>query len=564
MIERLFIKNYAIIDSLEIELDDGFNVFTGETGAGKSIIIGALSLLMGEKGDITSIRTGEEKALIEATINVKSSDVASKLRDLNIEINGNLILRREIATGNKGRVFVNGLQESVSRLEELGEWLLDIHGQHDHQLLLSQKVHLDILDGYGVLHNELDELKATFNLIQKKFSEKKELEQDEAKLQEEKIYWEQAVKDIEKAGLRCEEEEELSMDLKKMENSENLDIAFSSARGFLYDEEMSVTARLARAIISLRDISGLDKRYGELMEILEDSQAKLNESVNLISEFRGELDFDQKVMEDTIDRIELIKDIKRKYHKNSITELLQYMNECSEKLIKFENRSAELERLNKEIDKIRDELIEKSVNLSKKRQEIAKELSDKVKDEMSFLGMEKAEFIVDIKYIREEGSPYIINGIPIKIQETGMDRVEFFISSNPGEEPKPLKKVASGGEISRIMLSLKSVFAQSDMIETLIFDEIDVGIGGVTANHVAEKMRKIGEDKQVIVITHLPQIASKAKSHYQISKYVKDDKTFTRIEKLEGEKRVEEIIRKLGGETDKSRAHAIEMLTNNQ
>ncbi len=564
MIERLFIKNYAIIDSLEIELDDGFNVFTGETGAGKSIIIGALSLLMGEKGDITSIRTGEEKALIEATINVKSSDVASKLRDLNIEINGNLILRREIATGNKGRVFVNGLQESVSRLEELGEWLLDIHGQHDHQLLLSQKVHLDILDGYGVLHNELDELKATFNLIQKKFSEKKELEQDEAKLQEEKIYWEQAVKDIEKSGLRCEEEEELSMDLKKMENSENLDIAFSSARGFLYDEEMSVTARLARAIISLRDISGLDKRYGELMEILEDSQAKLNESVNLISEFRGELDFDQKVMEDTIDRIELIKDIKRKYHKNSITELLQYMNECSEKLIKFENRSAELERLNKEIDKIRDELIEKSVNLSKKRQEIAKELSDKVKDEMSFLGMEKAEFIVDIKYIREEGSPYIINGIPIKIQETGMDRVEFFISSNPGEEPKPLKKVASGGEISRIMLSLKSVFAQSDMIETLIFDEIDVGIGGVTANHVAEKMRKIGEDKQVIVITHLPQIASKAKSHYQISKYVKDDKTFTRIEKLEGEKRVEEIIRMLGGETDKSRAHAIEMLTNNQ
>jgi DNA repair protein RecN (Recombination protein N) len=240
------------------------------------------------------------------------------------------------------------------------------------------------------------------------------------------------------------------------------------------------------------------------------------------------------------------------------------MNECSEKLIKFENRSAELERLNKEIDKIRDELIEKSVNLSKKRQEIAKELSDKVKDEMSFLGMEKAEFIVDIKYVREEGSPYIINGIPIKIQETGMDRVEFFISSNPGEEPKPLKKVASGGEISRVMLSLKSVFAQSDMIETLVFDEIDVGIGGVTANHVAEKMRKIGEDKQVIVITHLPQIASKAKSHYQISKYVKEDKTFTRIEKLEGEKRVEEIIRMLGGETDKSRAHAIEMLTNNQ
>jgi DNA repair protein RecN (Recombination protein N) len=311
----------------------------------------------------------------------------------------------------------------------------------------------------------------------------------------------------------------------------------------------------------LKDISSLDSRYSELMEILEDSQAKLNESVNLISKFRGELDFDQKVMEETIDRIELIKDYKRKYRKNSITELLAYLDECSEKLIRFENRSAELEKLNVEIGRIRDELIERSANLSKKRQAVALDLSAKIKEELSFLGMEKAEFIVDIKYVKEEASPYIINGIPIRIQETGMDRAEFFISSNPGEDPKPLKKVASGGEISRIMLSLKSVFAQSDMIETLVFDEIDVGIGGVTANHVAEKMKKIAKDKQVIVITHLPQIAARAENHYQISKFVKDDKTFTRIEKLDGDKRVDEITRMLGGESDKSRAHAIEMLS---
>ncbi len=560
MIERLLIKNYAIIDSLEIELGDGFSVFTGETGAGKSIIIGALSLLMGEKGDSSSIRTGEDKALIEAEIIVKSGDVAKKLRDLNFDMNGSIILRREVAPGNKGRIFINGLQEPVSRLEELGEWLLDIHGQHDHQLLLSQKVHLDILDNYGRL--ERGEIQQTFQLLQIKFDEKAELELDEAKLQEEKAFWEQAVKDIGGAGLHNDEEEELKEALKKMENSENLELAFSTARGILYDEELSVSGRLARAISSLRDITGLDKRYGELLEILEDSQTKLNESVKLISEFRGELDFDQKVMENTIDRLELIKDFKRKYRKNSIAELLQYMNECSEKLVKFENRAAELLTLNKEIEKIKNELIEMSVNLSRKRQDVAKELAGKVKTELSFLGMEKAEFLVDIKYVKEESSPFIINGIPIKIQETGMDRVEFFISSNPGEDPKPLKKVASGGEISRIMLSLKSVFAQSDMIETLVFDEIDSGIGGVTANNVAEKMRKIAEDKQVIVITHLPQIASKAKNHYQISKYVKDDKTFTTIEKITGEKRVDEITRMLGGETDKSRAHAMEMLSN--
>ncbi|MGA2142469.1 MAG: DNA repair protein RecN, partial [Brevinematales bacterium] len=478
------------------------------------------------------------------------------------ETGGDINLRREVAPGNKGRVFINGLQEPVSKLEELGEWLLDIHGQHDHQLLLSQKVHLDILDSYGKLHNERGELQKTYLLMSKKSEERDLLLQDEAKLQEEKTYWEQAVKDIDGAGLHPGEEEELSQALKKMENSERLELAFSSAHGLLYDEETSVSAELARCIMMLKDISALDSRYGELLEILDDSQAKLNESVNLISGFRGELDFDQKVMEDTIDRIELIKDFKRKYRKNTIAELMAYMDECSEKLIRFENRSAELEKLNKEIELIKDELIEKSGNLSKKRQSVALDLSAKVKAELSFLGMEKAEFVVDIKYVKDEASPYVINGIPIRIQETGMDRVEFFISSNPGEDPKPLKKVASGGEISRIMLSLKSVFAESDMIETLVFDEIDVGIGGVTANHVAEKMKKIARDKQVIVITHLPQIAARAENHYQISKFVKDDKTFTKIEKLDGERRVDEITRMLGGESDKSRAHAMEMLSN--
>ncbi len=560
MIERLFIKNYAIIDSLELELGSGFSVFTGETGAGKSIIVGALSLLLGEKGDTSLIRTGEEKAMIEAEISVQNGEVTRKLQEMHLEKAGNIILRREVAPGNKGRVFINGLQEPVNRLEEIGEWLVDIHGQHDHQLLLSQKIHLDILDSYGGLYKDRESVREIFLFLLKKFDEKKELEQDEKKLFEEKIFWETAVKEIEGARLQKDEEEELSGSLKKMENAEKIDRSFTSARGVLYDEELSVSSRLSRALVSLKDIIPLDKRYEELNEILEDAQAKINESVNLISDYQGGLEFDQKVLEDTIERMELIKDLKRKYRRNSIEELLEYSKDCGSKLARFENRTAELEKLNKEIEKIKAELIDKSMRLSKRRQETAKQLSQKVKAELAFLGMEKAEFVVDIKYVKEEASSIIINNIPIKAGETGIDRVEFFISSNPGEEPKPLKKVASGGEISRIMLALKSIFAQSDMIETLIFDEIDVGIGGITANHVAEKMQNIGHDKQVIVITHLPQIAAKAKNHFYISKYVKDGKTFTTVEKIEGGKRVEEITRMLGGETEKSRAHAKEML----
>ncbi len=560
MIDRLFIKNYAIIDTLELELKEGFNVFTGETGAGKSIIVGALSLLMGEKSDSASIRTGEEKALIEAEIRVKNPEAARKIRELNFENEGNFILRREIASGGKGRVFINGLQEPVSRLEELGEWLVDIHGQHDHQLLLAQKVHLDILDSFGGHKPDKEEIKTVFLLMKAKTDEKNELLQDEKKLQEDKSYWEEASGEIDAAGLYPEEEEELTLALKKMENSEKIDQSFSTARGLLYDEELSVSSRLSRAVASLKDIETLDGRYAELTEILEDAQAKIGESVNLITGYRGELDFDQKSLDDTLERLESIKDMKRKYRRNSIKELIEFAAECHEKLLKFENRAAEIERLEKEIEAIKEDLVSKSLRLSGKRQETALDLAQKIKAELSFLGMEKAEFIVDIKYVKDETSPVIINDIPIKVMETGIDRVEFFISSNPGEDPKPLKKVASGGEISRIMLSLKSVFASSDMIETLIFDEIDVGIGGVTANNVAEKMYEIGKEKQVIVITHLPQIASKARNHFQISKFVNEGKTFTRVEKIEGEKRIEEITRMLGGQTETSRAHAREML----
>ena len=563
MIDRLSIRNYAIIDDLSIDFEKGFNVFTGETGAGKSIIVGALGLLLGEKGDAASIRTGEEKALIEAEFSVGNPDILEKMKELEIEPGETLIIRREIVQNGKSRVFINGLQEPLAKLEELGEWLVDIHGQHDHQLLLNQKVHGTILDGFGNLKSDCAAIKEKYQKLQDLFRDIAELEQDESKLAAEKMYWETAVGDILKAVLTPGEEEELSESLKKMENAEKLNLIFTDARNTLYDDELAVSSRLARTLSSLRQAEPFDPRYKELVEILEDASAKIDESASLIADYKDELDFDDKTLEEALDRLELIKDLKRKYRKISIEELNAYAHECKDKLTRFENRSGELERLTKEIEAAKSAYIESALALSKKRQESAKSLSAKIKQELSFLGMDKADFITDIKYVKEEGSRIVINQIPIKASDSGIDRVEFLITTNPGEEPKPLRKVASGGEVSRVMLALKSIFAESDAVGTLIFDEIDVGIGGLTANHVGVKMAAISGIKQLIAITHLAQIASKAGAHFLISKSVREGKTFTSVRKITGDDRVNETARMLGGESEASKTHAREMLGNN-
>lgn len=560
MIERLLIKNYAIIDQLELELGQGFYAFTGETGAGKSIIIGALGLLLGEKGDSSMVRTGEERAIIEAEFSVSHPQLKDKLKAIEIDAQDSIIVRRELSTTGKNRVFINGLQEPLAKLEELGEWLVDIHGQHDHQLLLQQKVHLDILDSYGKLNAEKETLAQGFAVFQRLLEELGELKQDEAKLQEEKTFWETAVVELEGAGLYAGEEEELAESLKRMENAEKINRSFDAAYTLLYEDDNAVSDKLGRATMELKELAGYDQRYEELLSILEDAQAKVDECSHLVHSYRGELEFDSNTMEETIERLSTIRDCKRKYHKNSVQELIEYAATCKERLDRFENRAEEVEKLEKQIAEQKQVLLEAAMALSKKRQETAKSLAARVKSELAFLGMERAEFLADIKYVKDEASPFSFNSTPVKLTASGIDRVEFFISSNPGEEPRPLKKVASGGEISRVMLALKAIFAESDSVESMVFDEIDTGIGGLTANNVGVKMREIAEKRQLLVITHLPQIASRASKHLLIMKETDGSRTFTRLTELKGEARVEEIARMLGGESAASRNHAQEML----
>ena len=563
MITRLFIQNYAIIDKLELEFEEGFSVFTGETGAGKSILVGAINLLLGEKGDSSIVRSGEEKAIIEGEFLIKDRDIKEKIKSYSVDVESSLIIRREISIHQgKNRVFINGFQEPISKLEEIGQWLIDIHGQHDHQLLLQQKVHQDILDSYGNLHGDIKIVENLYKRLMESLNLLKELEQDQNRLEADRVFMELAVKEIQDANFYEEEEEELTESLKKMENAQNISLSLTNARDLIYNNEKSATISLSRAINSISSIESFDPKYTELRQILDDALTKVEESGRLLSDYLKELDFDEDTLEKTIERLELIKDLKRKYKKNTIAELIQYAEECKRKLSFLENKSGEIQKLNEEIENLKKELTSKSIDLSRKRQLVSTELAKKIKEELKFLGMEKADFIVDIKYVKDESSPIILNGIPVRVNETGIDRVEFLISTNPGEEPKPLKKVASGGEISRVMLALKSIFAKSDPVETLIFDEIDVGIGGITANNVGLKMKEISKEKQLFVITHLPQIASKADFHYFISKSVEGNKTFAKARLLTKEERAGEIARMLGGETEIALKHAKEMLSN--
>jgi len=563
MITRLFIQNYAIIDKLELEFEEGFSVFTGETGAGKSILVGAINLLLGEKGDSSIVRSGEDKAIIEGEFLIKDRDIKEKIKSYSVDVESSLIIRREISIHQgKNRVFINGFQEPISKLEEIGQWLIDIHGQHDHQLLLQQKVHQDILDSYGNLHGDIKIVENLYKRLMESLNLLKELEQDQNRLEADRVFMELAVKEIQDANFYEEEEEELTESLKKMENAQNISLSLTNARDLIYNNEKSATISLSRAINSISSIESFDPKYTELRQILDDALTKVEESGRLLSDYLKELDFDEDTLEKTIERLELIKDLKRKYKKNTIAELIQYAEECKRKLSFLENKSGEIQKLTEEIENLKKELTSKSIDLSRKRQLVSTELAKKIKEELKFLGMEKADFIVDIKYVKDESSPIILNGIPVRVNETGIDRVEFLISTNPGEEPKPLKKVASGGEISRVMLALKSIFAKSDPVETLIFDEIDVGIGGITANNVGLKMKEISKEKQLFVITHLPQIASKADFHYFISKSVEGNKTFAKARLLTKEERAGEIARMLGGETEIALKHAKEMLSN--
>ncbi|MGL5255082.1 MAG: DNA repair protein RecN [Brevinema sp.] len=548
MLERMSIKNFAVIDNLTVEFQQGLSAFTGETGAGKSVLIGALGLLLGARSDASMIRTGEDRLTIEGEFSPRHPAVIDVLSKYNIEDNSTLIIRREITREGKNRVFINGAQETLGKLEEIGAFLADMHGQHDHQLLLNKKVHIDILDRYSKILPQVQAFSATYNQLKIAESDEKLLRESADRLKKERDYYQTAVKEIKDADFAEEEEEILEERLAQMQHGEEIFQALSRAHQNIYEAEVNALAFLEDARRSMGSISSYGKKYEELEEIFAQSSAQVKEGARLLADYIDGAGYSPQEMDQVTARIALLKNLKRKYDKQDITALNEFAEECAHLLSKADNLDQELEKAAKHYQEALAKTRQESLALSQSRQQAAKKMSENIQRELSFLGMEKARFFVHITYAKDEQSALEIEGQKLLVTAQGIDRVEFMMSANAGEDPKPLQKIASGGEISRVMLSLKSALAESDPVGTGIFDEIDAGIGGMIAHNVAQKMQEIAKLRQLFTITHLAQIAAKADHHYVVRKNSVDGKTFTEVVLLEGNERVKEIARMLGGE----------------
>jgi DNA repair protein RecN (Recombination protein N) len=561
MLKELNIKNFAIIDQLRVEFAQGLNVFTGETGAGKSIVVDALNLALGERASADLIRTGCQEAVVEAAFELNhagTAEIASLLTGQGIDMNPgeDLIVRRVLATSGKNKVYINGSLANLATLSALGAALADIHGQHEHQSLLSLERQLEMLDSFGGLDILRDSLSGAYHRLQglrKELAELTANERDRAQ-REDMLRFQK--NEIESAMLKPGEDVVLADEQKILINSEKLAGVSRSADETLYASDNSVLSGLKKAVTSLREIAAIDSRLLPVLELCEAGKAQIEEAAREVSAYADRVEFDPDRLEQIGDRLDLIQKLKKKYG-GTVEEIIAFGSTASAELERMERSTDEIERLKKEIEASRSVLTAKAQELTKKRGAAARELEKKVEFELSHLGMQKTTFTA--KITQEPGDDTLDSH---KLGPRGADRIEFLISPNPGEEPKPLAKIASGGELSRVMLALKTILVEGDSIPTLVFDEVDAGIGGAVAEEVGKKLKRVAAKHQVFCITHLPQIASMATSHYGVAKSVKKDRTSTEVRLLESKDRIDEIARMLGGKTitEATLKHAEEMI----
>jgi DNA repair protein RecN (Recombination protein N) len=564
MLKELSIRNFAIIDQLRVEFGPGLNVFTGETGAGKSIVVDALNLALGERASADLIRTGSDEAVVEAAFELNShapSAVRPLLADQGIamEPGEDLIVRRVISSAGKNKVYINGSLANLATLAAVGAHLADIHGQHEHQSLLAVDQQRDMLDSFGdlmQLREAFGSLYDRYHALRKDLAELEAGEREKAQREDLLRY---QVNEIGSARLQEGEDEQLAAEQRVMANAEKLAGLAASADEALYSGEGAALAGLKRAITNVRDIAAIDPKLADVLALLESGRAQIEEAAREISSYAERVEFDPARLEAVGDRLDLIQKLKKKYG-GTIAEIIAFGVRASADLDRIERSGEEMARLRTGIAGLRDQITAKAKDLSKKRAAAAKELEKKVEDELGHLGMRKTTFQVRITQDPGEDT-----NDGRKAAAHGADRVEFLISPNPGEEPRPLARIASGGELSRIMLALKTILVEGDPIPTLVFDEVDAGIGGAVAEEVGRKLRKLAGRRQVFCITHLAQIASMATSHYGVAKSVKKDRTSTEVRILDRAERVGEVARMLGGKTitDATLKHAEEMIDRN-
>ncbi len=550
MLQSLHVKNLALIDEAEVNFGEGLNILTGETGAGKSIIIGSINLALGAKADREMIRSGAAYALVELVFSVEEPGQIRAIQELDLPVEeGQVILQRKLME-NRSQCKVCGETVTARQLRQLSEILIDIHGQHEHQSLLKDGKQLEILDAYAgaELSAKKEKLREVYRKYRDKLRELSDNEADEETRKKECALAEFECREIEEAKLMPEEDTELERTYQWMNNARKIEEAAETAHALCGYENDGAGSAISRALREIRTVSAYDETLREYERQLLDIDSLLNDYNRGMAGYLSGLEFDAGQFEQTEKRLNLLNHLKSKYG-STVEKILEYGERARETIEKYQDYDAYRAALTEETDKLKKKALSIGKEITRLRKKNAKALAEQMRSALSDLNFEQAVFEIQVETEEE------------RLGENGLDQVRFMISTNPGEPEKELSQVASGGELSRIMLALKTVLADKDEIETLIFDEIDTGISGRTAWKVSEKMGILGKGHQLICITHLPQIAAMADTHYVIEKQVVENRSITRIRELGAKESVEELARMLGGDavTESALKNAEEM-----
>jgi DNA repair protein RecN (Recombination protein N) len=548
VLSLLRIKNLALVEELEWQMAPGFVAVTGETGAGKSIIIGALQLLLGERADKSLIRTGADLCTVEAVF------AGRDLQKLNPELveagiepcEDDLIIKRSFSVAGGTRQFVNGSPTTLSILKKLGDDLVDLHGPHDHQSLLSPETQLSLLDSFARAEDQLDEYRKHYRQLQALLGEHATLDTAETAREQELDLLRHQVADIKSANLAAHEEDEIEKRYKLASNSMRLIELASAIANNLSEADDSVLSQLAETQRLLRELERIDNSIAQFSSAHAAAVVELSEISRALSAYTEKLDLDPQQLASLEQRVSLFETLKRKYG-GSIADVIAFGERAAERMRKIEGRDAELERLAKEIENVRAQMNRVGDALRKLRRKAAPKLSENIRQNLRDLGFRQSEFEAKLAALDEP-------------RPNGFDSVELLFSPNPGEPLKSLRAIASSGEISRLMLAIKSALAAHDAIPLLVFDEIDTNVGGEIAHAVGAKMQTLGRDHQVICITHLPQVAATASSHFVVTKDVTHGRTFSNLREVTGKGRQEEIARMLGGKSESALKLAASLL----
>ena len=557
MLTTLRIKNLALVADLTLELQPGYNAITGETGAGKSILIGALNLVLGERADRTFIRSGCESCTVEAAFDVARlrAPLESFLDHHGLEPcpDGQLLLKRTFTAQGSNRQFVNGSPTSLTVLASLGEWLVDLHGPHDHQSLLHAGKQLAILDAFGGLEPLGERFAGLVHRRAALEAEKARLIVDETTYAQQLDLLRFQVNEITAARLRPEEEAGVEREHRLASNAARLLELSQTALRQLTEDEVSAITQVAAIGRTLQELKRLDPDGGGLLTLQEQAASGLRDLHQELSRYAGRLDPDPDRLQQLEERVNLIQALRRKYGP-TLDGVVAFGEQARQKLQNLEQRDAELARLNAELASLETELHRTGAELSAQRRKVIPRLRKAVTHQLADLGFKQSHFDVALTSETE------VVDRPLPAASSGFDTVQFQFAPNPGEPPRPLRAIASSGEMARVMLALKTVLAAQDEIPVLIFDEVDANVGGETARTVGEKMGQLGAQRQVLCITHLAPVAAAAGAHYVVTKDLQQGRTLTGVRRLDREERVTELARMLGGQTPAARRHAEELL----